>query len=130
MYAGSGFADPELVATAALLHDIGRSQSHGLDHAQIGALILRKMGISEDIAGIVERHIGGGLSADECSLLGLLPRDCIPRSSEEKIVCHADNIVKGRKMITIEERLQLAIHLPKKVRRRMYRLAREVELFR
>ena len=69
-----------------------------------------------------------GLTADECTLLGLLPRDCMPQTIEEKIVTHADNRIAGGKRVSIEEEIAAAIHLPKKIRRRMYRLANEVEL--
>jgi len=63
-------------------------------------------------------------------LLNLLPRDCMPRTAEEKIVAHADNLVKGTRVITLDERLLYAIALPERQRRRIYRLGVEVELFR
>jgi uncharacterized protein len=122
--------DVSLVETGALLHDIGRGTTHALDHAQAGAEICRSLGLGEDIARLVEVHLGAGLTADECSLLGLLPRDCMPRTVEEKIVTHADNLVKGRKEITIEERLLRSPQLPRRIKRRMMRLALEMELFR
>jgi uncharacterized protein len=52
----------------------------------------------------------------------------MPRSSEEKIVTHADNLIAGKKRVTIHESISSAIHLPRKARKRMYRLALEVEL--
>jgi uncharacterized protein len=75
----------------------------------------------------VECHTGAGLTPDECTLLGLAPRDCMPRTPEEKIVTHADNLIAGHRRVTIEESLASAIHLPLKARRRMYRLSCEVE---
>jgi uncharacterized protein len=118
----------DLVITGSMLHDIGRSQTHSIRHAQEGADLLRRQGCPEELARIVECHTGAGLSADECTLLGLSPRDCIPTTTEEKIVTHADNLVAGRHRISIEESIGSAIHLPKKARKRMYLLAREVEL--
>jgi uncharacterized protein len=103
--------------------------THDLRHAEVGADLCRSFGLDEAIAAIVERHIGG-LTADECSLLGLTPRDRMPRTLEEKIVAHADNLVKGTRIITIEERLARSIALPRRQRERMYRLALEVEAFR
>jgi uncharacterized protein len=82
----------------------------------------------ERLARIVECHTGAGLSADECTLLGLLPRDCMPRTIEEKIVTNADNLITGARRVTIEEELAGAIHLPRKIRKRMYHLFFEVEL--
>ena len=118
----------ELVHEGAMLHDIGRGASHTILHAQRGADLLRAQGISEEIARIVECHTGGGLTADECTVLRLSPRDCMPRTTEEKIVTHADNLIEGRKRVTIDKSIASAIHLPRKVRRRIYHLAQDVEL--
>jgi uncharacterized protein len=118
----------DLVSEGSMLHDIGRGTTHTIMHAQQGADYLRSHGISEEVARIVECHIGAGLTADECTLLRLFPRDCTPCSTEEKIVTHADNLIEGRRRVIIEESIASAIHLPRKVRRRMYRLARDVEL--
>ncbi len=117
-----------LVEQGAMLHDIGRSRTHDIRHAQCGADLVRERGLGEELARIVECHTGAGLTADECTLLGLSPRDCMPRTTEEKIVTHADNLIAGKKQVTIQESLSSAIHLPRKVRKRMERLAAEVEL--
>ena len=119
----------ELLEEGAMLHDIGRGTIHSILHAQAGADRCRALGLSESVARIVERHAGAGLTADECTLLGLLPRDCIPRSIEERIVAHADNLMKGKKPVTIYETIGSAIHLNKKIRRRIYHLALDVEIF-
>ena len=118
----------DLVSEGSMLHDIGRGATHTILHAQQGADYLRARGISEDVARIVECHTGAGLTADECTLLRLSPRDCMPLTTEEKIVTHADNLIEGRRRVIIEESIASAIHLPRKVRRRMYHLARDVEL--
>lgn len=120
--------DLSLVLKGAMLHDIGRSRTHAIDHAQRGADLLRQESFPEELARIVECHTGAGLTADECTLLGLLPRDCIPSTTEEKIVTHADNRIAGHRRTTIDENISSAIHLPRKARKRMYRLALEVEL--
>jgi uncharacterized protein len=117
-----------LVNEGAMLHDIGRGKSHTILHAQQGADYLRQIGIGEEIARIVECHTGAGLSADECTVLGLSPRNCIPQTTEEKIVCHADNLVEGKRRVGIEESLASAINLKRKVRLRMYHLAQDVEM--
>jgi len=117
-----------IVTEGAMLHDIGRGVSHTILHAQQGADHLREIGVSEEVARIVECHTGAGLTADECTVLGLSPRDCLPQTTEEKIVCHADNLVEGKKRVNIEESLASAIHLKRKVRQRIYHLAQDVEL--
>lgn len=129
-YASDPLIDRDLVEAGALLHDIGRGVTHDIRHAEVGGALCRSFGLDEAIVAIVERHIGAGLTADECSLLGLLPRDCMPRTIEEKIVAHADNLVKGARIITMEERLEHAIALPRRQRKRICRLGLEVELFR
>jgi len=129
-YAVDPIIDRDLVAAGALLHDIGRGVTHDIRHAEVGGEVCRSHGLDKAIVAIVERHIGAGLTADECSLLDLLPRDCMPRTLEEKIVAHADNLVKGTRVITLEERLLHAITLPRRQRERICRLALEVELFR
>lgn len=129
-YASDPLIDRGLVEAGALLHDIGRGVTHDIRHAEVGGEICRSFGLDEEVIAIVERHIGAGLTADECSLLNLLPRDCMPRTAEEKIVAHADNLVKGTRVITLDERLLHAIALPRRQRRRIYRLGLEVELFR
>jgi uncharacterized protein len=121
-------ADLSLVQAGAMLHDIGRGRTHTIAHAQQGADLLRARDFSEKIARIVECHTGAGLTADECSLLGLIPRHCIPTTTEEKIVCHADNLLEGDRLMTIEQSITSAFHLPRRVRKRMYNLATDVEL--
>jgi len=118
----------DLVREGAMLHDIGRGTTHTILHAQHGADLLRARGISEEIARIVECHTGAGLTADECTLLRLSPRDCMPLTTEQKIVTHADNLIDGRKRVIIEESIASAVHLPRRVRRRMYHLAQDVVL--
>jgi len=118
----------ELVHAGAMLHDIGRGKSHTIFHAQRGADLLRSQEFSEEVARIVECHTGAGLTADEYTLLRVSPRDCMPQTTEEKIVSHADNLVKGSRRVNIAESIESAIHLPRKVRHRMYRLALDVEL--
>ncbi|MDD1689066.1 MAG: HDIG domain-containing protein [Methanoregula sp.] len=120
-------ADYSLVETGAMLHDIGRGIDHSIRHAQAGADLLRSMGFPERVARIVECHTGAGLTAGECVELGLDARDCMPKTIEEKIVTHADNLIAGSTRVTIEESLASAAHLPQKARDRMLRLSQEVE---
>ena len=113
-----------------MLHDIGRSRSHSITHAQEGAAILRALGIRDDVVRVAERHIGAGLTADECSLMGLLPRDCMPRTLEEQIVANADNLVQGHREASIVRLLQHSYNLKRRLRQRHYRLWIRMEAFR
>jgi uncharacterized protein len=122
--------DRSLVEAGAMLHDIGRGTTHGIGHAQAGADLARSLGVDPAVVSIIERHIGAGLTADECSLEGLLPRDCIPVTAEEKIVANADNLVHGNQAGTIEGTLEGAIRLKKRIRKRICRLYFEMEPLR
>ena len=77
---------------------------------------------SPDVARIVECHTGAGLTSDECTLLGLLPIDCMPQTGEEKLVANADNLMKGHTEVSIWGRLESAVNLDKKIKYRIYRL--------
>jgi uncharacterized protein len=105
--------DKKLVESGALLHDIGRSQTHGINHAIVGGRIATKLGLSEKIVHIIERHIGAGLPPSVAKSLGLPFKDFMPKTIEEKIVCHADNLIDdcNRQDIEIEvERALLENH--------------------
>jgi uncharacterized protein (TIGR00295 family) len=102
-------ADLKLVDASALLHDIGRSKTHGIRHAFEGGRIAKKFGLQESIVKIIERHIGAGLPADEAKKLGLPEKDYIPETLEEKIVCHADNLVDNNKKQNIEYEIERAL---------------------
>jgi len=123
-----GSVDPNLVYAGAMLHDIGRSRTHGIGHAGKGAKICRNLGFSEEIAEIVRRHTGAGLTEDESVLLGLPPISALPETLEEKIVAHTDNLVKGSREITIYQRMMLISDLPARSKRKIWRLSMEVEL--
>jgi uncharacterized protein (TIGR00295 family) len=101
-------ADRELVEAGAILHDIGRTRTHGIDHAVEGAEILRREGVDERIVRIVERHIGAGLTAEDAEYLGLPPKDYLPETIEEKIVCHADNLIGNMRRISIHDAIRTA----------------------
>lgn len=102
-------ADVKLVEASALLHDIGRSKTHGIRHAIEGAGIVKKLGLHKEIINIIERHIGAGLPAEEAKKLGLPPKDYLPTTLEEKIVCHADNLVENNKKQNIEYEIENAL---------------------
>jgi len=95
--------DVELVKLGGLLHDIGRSKTHGIEHGVVGAEILRELGFDEKLALIAERHIGAGITKGEAIDLGLPPKDYIPITLEEKIVAHADNLIFGTKRVEIND---------------------------
>jgi uncharacterized protein len=91
------------IKIGSLLHDIGRfSCPPGKDkckHALVGADIVRREGLGESLALIVERHIGAGIRKEDIieQNLPLPHRDFVPLTKEEKIIAHADNLIFGSK---------------------------------
>ncbi|MFX1346274.1 MAG: HDIG domain-containing metalloprotein [Promethearchaeota archaeon] len=96
--------DKNLIEIGALLHDIGRTKTHGFNHALIGGKILRERGFSDNLAKICETHILGGLDIEDAKKLGLPEKNYLPVSLEEKIICLADKHMAGTREVTIKER--------------------------
>ena len=94
--------DEDLIRKGALLHDIGRSRTHGMTHAIVGVEIAKTYGYPDDVLNIVERHIGAGITAEEAVKLGLPEKSYVPETLEEKIVAHADNLISGTKEVDID----------------------------
>jgi len=86
-------ADVDLVRAGALLHDVGRSRTHGIRHGVEGEAIARSLSLPEPLVLIIRKHVGAGILPQEARLLELPDRDYVPSTREEKIVCHADNLV-------------------------------------
>ncbi|MFX1473924.1 MAG: HDIG domain-containing metalloprotein [Promethearchaeota archaeon] len=70
--------DTALVSIGALLHDIGRAQVHDITHGVIGGQILLEEGYSNQVVRVVERHVLGGFTTSEASLIGLPHRSFLP----------------------------------------------------
>lgn len=94
--------DEDLIRKGALLHDIGRSRTHGITHAIAGVEIAKTYGYPDDVLNIIERHIGAGITAEEAVKLGLPEKSYVPQTLEEKIVAHADNLISGTKEVDID----------------------------
>jgi uncharacterized protein (TIGR00295 family) len=87
-----GSVDLGLVTAGALLHDLGRARTHGIEHAIVGVEMAERLGLDARIVEIIRRHVGAGLRPEEARTLGLPAWDGMPRTLEEKIVCHADTL--------------------------------------
>jgi uncharacterized protein len=94
--------DRELVEVGALLHDLGRSKSNGVDHGVLGANIALSAHLAEPLVNIIKRHVGGGITADEAEAFGW-PKDVyVPVTLEEKIVSYADKLIDQSKRVPID----------------------------
>lgn len=94
---------PSLIASAAMLHDIGifMTDAPGIQcfgsqpyicHGVLGAELLRKEGMDESLARVAELHTGSGLTEKEIveQNLPLPHRDYLPQSLLERLICYAD----------------------------------------
>lgn len=96
----------QLVEVGALLHDIGRSKTHTVDHALVGAQIAQSLGLPNAVVKIIERHAGGGIPKEEAKQLGWPIKDYLPETREEKIVCYADKRVERLRTVPIGHTLR------------------------
>jgi len=92
-------ADLELIVAGALLHDIGRAKDHTIMHANAGADMAERLGLPEELVCIIRKHIGAGLDGTDVKEMGIPAGDYIPRTMEEKIVAHADNLVSDNRIV-------------------------------
>jgi uncharacterized protein len=97
--------DINLVEVAALLHDIGRSKVHGIEHGRAGGEILRKLGYSDSLARIAETHVLCGVLSEKSSQpSNIKTNDSSTMTIEEKIVCYADKITLENRRTTLKDR--------------------------
>lgn len=75
-------------------------------HAIEGSSIVKDLGLPQEIALIVERHMGAGIPRAEAVRLGLPDKDYVPRTLEEKIVAHADNLIDFDHRQPIEQEIR------------------------
>ena len=85
--------DMEFVGRAALFHDLGKAQTHAIEHGRLGAEAGKKLGLPDDITAVMEKHIRGGLTEAEAKELGLPVKDYSLKTLEERIIIYADRLV-------------------------------------
>jgi len=103
MFGRHGFdVDLNLVEVGAIMHDVGRSRTHSVEHGAIGGQMAREMGLPEALTRIIERHVGAGISTEEAERIGLPKRIYVPETLEEKIVAYADKLLEGDRLVDIE----------------------------
>lgn len=98
--------DVDFVRKAAILHDIGRSKTNGIMHGIEGGRILCKRGFKEPYIRVCECHVGAGITMEEAEETGLPKKDYMPKTIEEKVIAHADNLLEGDKLVPIENTLK------------------------
>ncbi len=98
--------DIELVKIGALLHDIGRSVTHGIAHGVEGRKILERHNVDVRLCRIACNHVLAGIDAVEAGKLGLPAEDMVPETVEEKLICYADKLAFGSRIGEEEEVLE------------------------
>jgi len=91
--------DRDLVIAGALLHDLGRARDHSILHAMIGAEMAEDLGLSPKIVEIIRKHTGAGLDQQDIDEMNLPQGDYMPKTVEEKIVAHSDNMVSDNMVV-------------------------------
>ena len=92
--------DRDLVVAGAMLHDLGRAKDHSILHAMIGADMAAELGLPQELVDIIRKHTGAGLDQQDVVELNLPQGDYMPRTIEEKIVAHSDNMVSDNAVVS------------------------------
>lgn len=90
----------DLVIAGSMLHDLGRAKDHSILHAMIGADMAEDLGLPPELVNIIRKHTGAGLDQQDIDEMGLPQGDYIPRTIEEKIVAHSDNMVSDNAVVS------------------------------
>ena len=98
--------DLKLVEIGGLLHDIGRSKTHAVDHSLVGAKIAENLGLPQNVVNIIKRHVGAGITEEEAEELGWPKDNYMPQTLEEKVVCYADKRTDHCEVVPIENEIQ------------------------
>ena len=96
----------DIAYIGALMHDIGKAKSKGIEHAHIGGSIAREESLHPGVVHVIESHIGGGITKSEAKQFGLPRGEYMPRTKEAKIVAACDNLFNGTKRQPISRRIE------------------------
>ena len=103
---GLATVDIGLISASALLHDIGRYNENSIRHGVVGGELLRKLGYSSKLARIVERHVLCGISERFAKKFEFPSGKFIPETIEELIICYADKLVAGKRLVDLKTRFR------------------------
>ena len=98
--------DLQLVHIGALLHDIGRSRTHTVNHVIVGVELAESFNLPRSIVSIIGCHAGGGITKGEAKKLGWPIKQYLPQTLEEKIVTYADKLIEGKQVVKIDRTIK------------------------
>jgi uncharacterized protein len=116
----------ELVQAGALLHDIGRSKTHGVNHGLVGSQIAKSEDLPESLSNIIKRHVGGGITIEEAIKFGWPTDNYMPQSIEEKVVSYSDKLIDKEKRVPIDLEIQRLCVGHKEAAERVRKLHEEI----
>ena len=118
-----GLVNEPLVTAGALLHDLGRTKTHDIEHVVWGVQMAQELDVDPFVVEIIRKHVGGGLTPYDAQKLGLPTWNMMPSTWEEKVVNHADSLVGARGRRTIKKTLK---HIRKVGTPNWYKRVREM----
>jgi phosphoglycolate phosphatase-like HAD superfamily hydrolase len=100
LHSAGVLVDPLLAHRGGLLHDLAKASARatGAAHDRLAGELLRARGHG-DLAAIAERH----------AVWALLDPAKRPETWEEKLVCYADRLADGSRLVTVDERMDALI---------------------
>lgn len=102
----TGLVNEGLVSAGALLHDLGRAETHDIEHVVWSVQIAQELEVDPYVVEIIRKHVGGGLTPLDAQRLGLPAWNMMPKTWEEKVVNHADSLVGARGRRTLKKTLK------------------------
>jgi uncharacterized protein len=102
----SSLVNEQLVTAGALLHDLGRAETHDIEHVVWGVQMAQELDVDPAVVEIIRKHVGGGLTPYDAQQLGLPTWNMMPETWEEKVVNHADSLVGVRGRQTLKKTLK------------------------
>jgi len=100
--------DFEFIGRGALFHDLGKANTHDIEHGKLGAEMGKALGLPDRINAVMEKHIRGGLTDEEAIALNLPVKDYTLHTLEERIIIYADRLVDiiTEDIVSIDEELE------------------------
>ena len=68
----------------------------------MGAKLAESKGLPESVVGIIKKHVGGGITAQEAEAFGWAKDIYVPITMEEKIVSYADKLIDKSQCVPID----------------------------
>lgn len=78
--------DMDLLARAALFHDLGKAVTPSVLHGVEGARLGASLGLAPKLCEVMERHVRAGVPLSQCDAYGLPPKDYQARDLADRLI--------------------------------------------